>query len=59
MPKKQSKILATVCATAKGLHAAGVIDQVTMREFDALSLEPVASLRPAQIKRTREKSKVS
>lgn len=59
MPKKQSKILATVHATAKGLHAAGAIDQVTMREFDALNIEPVAPLRPAQIKRIRETSKVS
>jgi putative transcriptional regulator len=59
MPKKQSRILAAVHTTAKGLHAAGAIDQVTMREFDALSVAPVVPLRPAQIKRIRETSHVS
>ncbi len=59
MRKKVSKILEAVHATAKGLHAAGAIDQVTMREFDHLSLSPAPPLRPAQIKRIRETSKVS
>jgi len=59
MRKKQSKILAAVHATAKGLRAAGAIDQVTMREFDTLCVAPVAPLRPAQIKRIRETSRVS
>lgn len=59
MPKKQSKILAAVHTTAKGLFDAGAIDQVTMREFDALSITPIAPLRPAQIKRIREASHVS
>jgi putative transcriptional regulator len=59
MAKKQSKILAAVHATAKGLHEAGAIDQVTMREFDTLCVAPVAPLRPAQIKRIREASRVS
>ena len=59
MPKKQSRILAAVHATAKGLHAAGAMDQVTMREFDTLNVAPVTPLRPAQIKRIREASHVS
>jgi putative transcriptional regulator len=59
MRKKPSKILEAVHATAKGLHAAGAIDQVTMREFDYLSLAPAPPLRPAQIKRIRETSRVS
>ena len=59
MRKKPSKILEAVHATAKGLHAAGAIDQVTMREFDHLSLSPAPPLRPAQIKRIRETSRVS
>ncbi len=33
---RKSKILAAVHKTAKGLHGAGVMDQATMREFDAL-----------------------
>ncbi|MET0498399.1 MAG: DNA-binding transcriptional regulator [Steroidobacteraceae bacterium] len=59
MRKKQSKILAAVLGTAKGLHAAGAIDRVTMREFDKLCIVPVAPLRPAEIKRIREGSHVS
>lgn len=59
MPKRPSKILATVQATAKGLHAAGAIGRVTMRDFDTLCIPSVAPLRPAQIKRIREASHVS
>lgn len=59
MTKKQSKILAAVHATAKGLHEAGAIDQVTMREFDTLCITPIPPLRPTQIKRIREDSRVS
>jgi len=59
MTKKRSKILATVHATAKGLNAAGAIDQVTMRELETLCIAPIAPLRPAQIKRIRETSRVS
>jgi putative transcriptional regulator len=59
MAKKQSRILAAVHSAAKGLRDAGAIDQVTMREFDTLCIPPVAPLRPAQIKRIREDSRVS
>lgn len=59
MRKTRSKILDAVHDTAKGLHAAGVMDQVTLREFDRLCLPPVKSLTPAQIKRIRETSRVS
>jgi putative transcriptional regulator len=44
MAKKRSKILDAVHETAKGLHAAGVIDQVTMRKFDQACLSPVPPL---------------
>jgi len=33
-------ILKSVHDTAKGLHKAGAMDEVTMREFDALCLPP-------------------
>jgi len=59
MRKKQSKILNAVHATAKGLHNAGAIDQVTMREFDTLCIPPIAPLRPTQVKHIRESSHVS
>lgn len=54
MRKKQSKILDAVHATAKGLHGAGAIDQVTMREFDTLRIAPITPLLPTQIKRIRD-----
>jgi len=59
MRKKKSRILDAVHATAKGLHAAGAIDQVTMRQFDRLCVPSIEPLRPAQIKRIRERSRVS
>jgi putative transcriptional regulator len=45
--------------TAEGLHKAGVMDQVTLREFDRLCLIPIASLEPEKIKQIREDSNVS
>jgi len=57
--KKRSKILDAVHETAKGLYAAGAIDQMTMRDFDQTCLSPVPPLRPAEIKRIREREHVS
>ena len=45
MRKTESPILAAVRDTAQGLHKAGVMDQVTLREFDPLCLPP-AELQP-------------
>ena len=45
--------------TAMGLHAAGVMDQVTLREFDRLCLPPVKALQPEEIRKIRKKSRVS
>ena len=59
MRKSKSAILEAVHETAKGLHKAGVMDQVTLREFDRLCLPPVEPLEPAQIKQIRETSRVS
>lgn len=59
MRKTKSAILEAVHETAKGLHSAGVMDQLTMREFDRLCLAPIEPLEPAQIKQIRESSKVS
>jgi len=59
MAEKQSRIRAAVHSTAMGLREAGAIDQVTMREFDTLCIAPVGPLRPAQIKRIRDNSRVS
>jgi putative transcriptional regulator len=59
MRKTKSPILDAVHGTAKGLHKAGVMDQVTLREFDQLCLPPVAPLQPEQIKLIRESTRVS
>ena len=59
MRKTKSAILEAVHETATGLHKAGAMDQVTLREFDRLCLPPVEPLAPTQIKQIRETSKVS
>lgn len=59
MPKKSSDILKSVHSTAKGLHGAGLIDQVTLREFDRLCMAPIDPMAPEQIKQVRENSRVS
>lgn len=56
---KRSKILEAVHETALGLHEAGVMDRVTMREFDVLCLPPIEPLDPTQIKEVRESVNVS
>jgi putative transcriptional regulator len=59
MRKKKSAILEAVHDTAKGLHKAGVIDLVTLREFDLLCLPQIDPLEPEKIKQIREGSNVS
>ena len=54
-----SKLLDTIHETAKDLHHAGLVDTRTMREFDALCLQPVKTLSAAQIKRLRTRMRVS
>ena len=59
MRKTKSTILEAVHDTAKSLHKAGVLDQVTLREFDRLCLPPIEPLGPEQIKQIREATRVS
>lgn len=59
MRKTKSAILEAVHETVRGLHKAGVMDQLTLREFDRQCVPPVTPLKPAQIKRIRESSRVS
>lgn len=54
-----SKIIDTVLDTAKDLHDAGVMDEVTMKEFEAFKLPPVKQYTAVQIKRIRVRNKVS
>ncbi len=59
MRKTNSAILEAVRETTKGLHSAGVMDQVTLREFDRLCLPPVEPLSPSKIRKIRVQSRVS
>lgn len=59
MRKTKSMILEAVHETAKGLYDAGVMDKVTMREFDQLCVPAVEALSPEEIKQLRESFKLS
>jgi putative transcriptional regulator len=59
MRKTKSAILGAVHETVKGLHAAGVMEQITLREFDRLCLAPVEPLSPSKIRKIRLESRVS
>lgn len=52
-------ILDVVHESARDLHGAGVMDEVTLKEFDALCLPPVKVYSATQIKRIRQRSKAS
>jgi putative transcriptional regulator len=57
--KSDSRILAEMHETARGLHAAGLIDKRRMREFDALCHLDVEEMPPQKIKALREAAHVS
>ena len=59
MREETDSILGVVHETAKGLHGAGVMDEITMREFDALCLPAVKSYNPKEIKEIRLRYRVS
>ncbi|MBM3568886.1 MAG: hypothetical protein FJX46_09040 [Alphaproteobacteria bacterium] len=49
----RSDILAAIHDTAQGLHAAGAMDNRTMKALDAMCLTPVAKLSPGRIRAIR------
>jgi putative transcriptional regulator len=55
----KSRILEVVHETATGMFEAGVMDQITMREFDILCLPKIEKLEPQKIKAIRETAQVS
>ena len=59
MSNKQPTMLEIAHDMAKGLHAAGVIHSVTMREFDADCLPENKNLSARDIQQIRRKEKVS
>lgn len=52
-------LLETAHEMANDLYEAGVIDAVTMREYEALCIPPIQELSPREIKRIRLHEKVS
>lgn len=59
MRKTELHFLKAAHGTVRGLSRSGATDQVTLREFDRMSVPPVSPLKPDEIKRIREDSHVS
>lgn len=62
MPMKlkfKSDAFAAIHSSASALHKVGAIDKATMKDFDAMALSVVPQIKPAQIKRLRERYRVS
>lgn len=57
--KPKSDILASMHETVAGLHNIGLVDQATMRHFDAMCLTTVECLSPEEIRALREREQVS
>jgi putative transcriptional regulator len=53
------KLTEALQETVRDFHEIGLMDDQTMREFDALCLPKVKSYTPAQIKKLRQKNKAS
>jgi putative transcriptional regulator len=51
--------MAAIHETAADLHAVGLLDKQTMREFDEACLTPVAPLAPDEIRALREREGAS
>src|SRR5258708_3652436 len=49
----RSPVMASIHETAEGLHAAGLMNKMTMRKFDEMCLTPIPSLKPRQIRDLR------
>lgn len=54
-----SSILEVIHDAARDLHKAGLVDDVTMREFDALCIPRVKTYSAKDIRRIRQRSRVS
>lgn len=59
MRKTKLPLLAAVHETIKDPQRSGVMDQVTLRDFDRFCLPSVEPLEPDEIKKIREASHVS
>jgi putative transcriptional regulator len=57
--KFRSRLSEAIHETATGLHRAGLLDQATMREFDASCLTAVVELSPKEIVALRAREGIS
>lgn len=55
----KSRLLEAVHETAKDLHSLGFIDKRALQTYDALCIEPVPNYDPMQIRKLRERYKIS
>jgi len=55
----KSRLKAVIHQTASDLHEAGLMDQATMRRFDASCLTPVPELSAPEIRALRKRESVS
>jgi len=49
----RSPLMVSIHETAEGLHAAGLMNKLTMRKFDEMCLTPIPRLKPKQIRDLR------
>lgn len=59
MNKTKKRMRSEIHRMAKSLHDIGVMDVVTMREFDAFCFPEVHELSPAKIKKLRKEAHMS
>lgn len=57
--KYKSKAFEAIHASAIALHKVGAIDKITMHNFDEGCLSSITEISPTQIKKIREKNRVS
>src|ERR1700734_2974369 len=55
----RSAVMASIHETAEGLHATGLMDKKTMRQFDEACLTPMRPLSAAEIRALREREGAS
>lgn len=55
----KSRLMQELYETARDLHEFGVMDEQTMREFDAMMLPEVKEYSPGEIIKIRKKNKAS
>lgn len=56
---ERDDVMAAIQETVEGLHAVGVVDKQTLREFDVLTRIRIHELSPEEIREIREREHVS